>query len=185
MPSANSDQTRTMKWPTMANTPAYNVVINHIGINVPDIDAAVAWYTSVLGFQVINPVTEVTAGEGPAGTRFVQINGPKFGRCRIAYLTSGNGVGFEMFEFSELKTRPFADDWEFWRPGIWHMCITVSDVGALSARIAAAGGRQRTEVIESPAGSGMTLSFCQDPWGNPIELWDASYDRVAQASAAA
>lgn len=169
----------------MASAPIYDVVINHIGINVPDIDAAVAWYSSVLGFQIISPVTEVTAGEGPAGPRFVQINGPKFGRCRIAYLTTGNGVGFEMFEFSEPKTLPFVDDWEFWRPGIWHMCITAPDVGALSTHIVAAGGRQRTEVIESPPGSGRTLSFCQDPWGNPIELWNASYDRTVQASAGA
>ena len=74
-----------------------NHAINHIGINVPDLDAAVAWYTSVLGFQVIRPPFEVAAGQGEGGQRFAHINGPKFGRCRVAYLTANNGICFEMF----------------------------------------------------------------------------------------
>ena len=29
--------------------------VNHVGINVPDLGAAVAWYVSVLGFEVVHP----------------------------------------------------------------------------------------------------------------------------------
>ena len=74
-----------------------------------------------------------------------------------------------MFEFAEPRTERFADDWEFWRPGIWHLCVTVPGVAALAESIAAHGGRHRAEVIEAPAGSGLKLTYCQDPWGNPIE----------------
>ena len=159
-----------------------NLAVNHVGLNVPDLDAAVAWYTSVLGFEVLRDPAEIVAGDGEAGERFAWINGPKFGRARVAYLTSGNGVGLEMFEFGQPRTEPFADDWEFWRPGIWHICVTAPDVGELATLIAAHGGRQRTDVIASPPGSQFRLTFCQDPWGNPIELMNASYDRTAQAS---
>ncbi len=166
----------------MTETPKFNFAINHLGINVPDLDAAVAWYASVLGFQVIRPAFEVIAGQGEGGQRFAHINGPKFGRCRVAYLTAGNGVGFEVFEFGEPKTERFADDWEFWRPGIWHLCITAPDVAALAEAIVASGGRHRSDVLEAPAGSGLKLTYCQDPWGNPIELMNASYDRSVQAA---
>jgi len=159
-----------------------NHVVNHIGLNVPDLDAAVAWYATVLGFQVIRPAADVTAGQGSAGMRFAQINGSRFGGARVAYPTAGNGVGIEMFEFVEPRTGRFADDWEFWRPGIWHLCVTAPDVAALAAEIAAKGGRHRTKVLESPPGSGLSLTFCQDPWGNPIELMNASFDWTAAAS---
>ncbi len=159
-----------------------NFAVNHIGINVPDLDAAVAWYASVLGFEVVHPVAEVMAGEGEAGMRFAQMNGPAFRRGRVAYLATGNGVGFEMFEFLEPRTERFKDDWEFWRPGAWHVCITTHDVEGLAASIAAKGGRHRTPVLETVPGSGFKMTFCQDPWGNPIELMSASYDRIAQAS---
>lgn len=157
--------------------------VNHIGINVPDLDATVAWYVSVLGFKVIHPIAEVTAGEGEAGVRFAQMNGPGFQRGRVAYLTTANGVGFEMFEFIEPRTEPFRNNWEFWRPGTWHVCLTTPDVEVLAASIAANGGRHRTEVLEASPGSGFWMTFCQDPWGNPVELMSTSYDRIAQASA--
>lgn len=159
------------------------LAVNHVGINVPDLDAAVVWYASVLGFEVIQPVAEVTAGEGETGIRFAQMNGPGFQRGRVAYLTTANGVGFEMFEFIEPRTEPFRNDWEFWRPGAWHVCLTTPDVEAVAASIAANGGRHRTEVMEASPGSGFWITFCQDPWGNPVELMSASYDRIAQASA--
>ena len=129
-------------------------VMNHVGINVPDLDAAVAWYVSVLGFEVVHPVAEVTAGVGTAGVRFAQMNGPRFRHGRVAYLTTANGIGFEMFEFIEPRTLPFRDDWEYWRPGLWHVCLTAPDVAALAATIAANGGRHRTEVLEASPGSG-------------------------------
>ena len=135
--------------------------VNHVGINVPDLPAAV----------------------GGAGVRFARMNGPGFRRGRVAYLTSANGVGFEMFEFIEPRTEPFRDDWEYWRPGPWHVCLTTPDVPALAAAIAANGGRRRTEVLEASPGSGFWMTFCQDPWGNPVELMSASYGRIAQASA--
>jgi len=167
----------------MTRAPAvHNHVINHIGINVPNLDAAVAWYAAVLGFQVIRPAADVVAGQGGAGKRFRQINGPLFGQARVACLTAGNGVGIEMFEFVEPQTGRFADDWEFWCPGIWHLSVTAPDVAALAAEIAAKGGRHRTEILEAPPGSGFSLTFCQDPWGNPIELTDASFDWTSAAS---
>lgn len=167
----------------MPGSVVHNHAVNHIGLNVPDLDAAVAWYAAVLGFQVIHPPVEVVAGEGEGGVRFANMNGPQFGRARVAYLTAGNGVGIEMFEFGDPRTEPFSNDWEFWRPGIWHLCITASDVAELADRIAAHGGRHRTDIAASPSKSAFRLTFCQDPWGNPIELMNASYDRLVQASA--
>ena len=174
----------------MSETPKCNHAVNHLGVNVPDLDAAAAWYTSVPGFQIIRPAFEIVAGESESGQRFAHINGPKFARCRVAYLAAGNGIGFEMFEFSEPRTERFGDDWEFWRPGIWYLCITAPDVAALAEAIAVSGGRHRSAALEAPPGSGLKLTYrqdpwgnpSQDPWGNPIELMNASYDRSVQAA---
>ena len=38
---------------------ADGVAINHIGLSVPDIDAAIAWYGDVLVFRLVTPPAEM------------------------------------------------------------------------------------------------------------------------------
>lgn len=122
-----------------AHPTIHNCIVNHPGISVPDLDAAIAWYTSVLGFQVVVPAVEVAANDGKAGEGFAWINGPKFSRGRVAYLTADNRVGVKYSSLSipRPKRSPTIAG-----PSIWHLCLTMPDVTGLTASIAANGGRR-------------------------------------------
>lgn len=155
-----------------------SAVMNHVGFNVTDANAAVQWYNEVLGFEVVIPPFEIVAGEGEPGARFAKLAGPTFGRCRIGYLTSPSGVMIEIFEFIEPQTKPNDDPWGYARPGLWHVGLTVPDLRATVARILAAGGSQQTDFFEVPPGSGYELVFCLDPWGNALELMNVNCERM-------
>jgi catechol 2,3-dioxygenase-like lactoylglutathione lyase family enzyme len=157
--------------------------VNHISFNVTDIEAAFNWYVDLFGFEVLLPPTRIVAGEGEAGQRIAGIaSDPNFKACKLAYLATANGVGLELFEFEQPRTEPYADDWEYWRPGLWHFSITDVDPKAAVERVLAAGGSQKTDYFEVPPGSGFQLVFVQDPWGNPIEIMNAAFDRMITAA---
>ena len=49
----------------MTNT--YPRTFSHIGISVPDLEKAVAFYTEVLGWYLIMPPTSITEDDSPIG----------------------------------------------------------------------------------------------------------------------
>ena len=170
-----------MAQPDNSTAPSpYPRAFNHVGINVQDVDAAVAWYQQVFGFEVIIPPFDIVAGEGEPGQRFARLAGSSFGKTRVAYLTTGNGIGIEMFEFTDPQTGDFPENdsplGEYWRPGLWHFAITSPDVDAFIAEVEAAGGSRATETVETPPGSGYKLVYAKDPFGNVFEVMSVSFE---------
>jgi len=110
---------------------------------VDDVPAAVDFYTSMLGFTVVNsfpPFADVVRG-------------------RLRLLLSGP---------ASSAGRPMADG-ERPGPGGWNRIhLIVEDIAAEVARLTAAGARFRNEVIEGPGGKQVLLL---DPSGNVIELF--------------
>ena len=47
-----------------------NYQFNHVGVSVPDLDAAVNWYTEVLGFHQLRPNITLSRDEDPDGIIF-------------------------------------------------------------------------------------------------------------------
>ena len=72
------------------------LAFNHVGITVPDIDRAVDWYGSVMGFRLIFQRMIEYRPEVP---EVREIFGPRFTRPHQAHLLSANGVGIELFQF--------------------------------------------------------------------------------------
>jgi predicted enzyme related to lactoylglutathione lyase len=54
-------------------------------------------------------------------------------------------------------------------------CITDPDIEGLCKRISEGGGKQRTEIWEFVPEKGYKIVFCEDPFGNIIEIFDHSY----------
>src|SRR5438067_1224097 len=50
--------------------------ITHVGVTVPNAEEAIAWYQSVLGFQLMIEPQEYTAGEGYFGRLVADMLGP-------------------------------------------------------------------------------------------------------------
>lgn len=156
---------------------------NHVGINVTDIERAVAFYEQVIGANILVPPVEIVAGQGEPGERFSGLAGESFGRTQVAYLTTANGVGLELFEFTDPQTEaePEVQDsllGRYWKPGVWHISVTVEDVDEFVALVEANGGARASETVETPPGSGYRLAFVADPFGMLIEPMSVSFDQA-------
>ena len=92
---------------TIQTKAVYPVSVNHIGLNVPDLEKAIEWYTNTMGFRVILGPYEVEANVGQFGAIFSDIAGASLKKVKLAQVATGNGVGFEMFQFVEPKTEKF------------------------------------------------------------------------------
>jgi catechol 2,3-dioxygenase-like lactoylglutathione lyase family enzyme len=111
---------------------------------VDDVDAAVAWYTKHLGFTIISN----------AAPAFADV---KLGALRLLLSGPKSSAG-----------RPMADG-EHPRPGGWNRIhLIVDDLPAEVARLRAAGGRFRNDIVTGPGGAQVLLV---DSSGNLVELF--------------
>jgi hypothetical protein len=79
---------------------------------------------------------------------------------RMAWLSSANQVGFEIIEYVEPKAERRSDNFEYWKSGNIHICITDPDIEGICKRISENGGRQRTEIWEIVPDKGYKIAFC-------------------------
>jgi catechol 2,3-dioxygenase-like lactoylglutathione lyase family enzyme len=140
----------------------------HVGMTVPDLDRAVTWYRDVLGLEPLASATCVRAHEGHAGTVAADVLGPGLAAFRQAHLTSANGVALELFEFEGDPPRS----------GIFHFCVVVPDVRRTAEGITAAGGRRTSRVWNLFRGEPYLTCYCEDPFGNIVELYSHSHERT-------
>ena len=92
---------------------------------------------------------------------------------KLAILSGGNGVGFELFEFVDPKYNGPEKriDWNpdtYTRGGVFHFCLTVPDVVETAKKAVELGGKQVGEMMLLVDGE--KAIYMQDPWGNVCEL---------------
>lgn len=142
--------------------------IDHIGITVPDLDEAQAYFEAVFGAEklydlLVDPVSgpELSVDLGvPEGTTLEAI--------RVVAI--GNGPGLEMFRFSTDGNRDPSLASDF---GVQHIALNVEDIFATIELIKENGGKIYGEVKELPfmdAGPDNHFVYTSPPWGGIIEL---------------
>lgn len=151
-----------------------NRALNHVGLSVPDLDAALAWYQGVLGFRLLTPPVEMRADDPGLGAALEAMLGPGVKRFRMAHLSMGNGVGLQVFEFLDPAAERYADADAPWKGGFTHICVTASDIEGLAHEIEHHGGKSST-VFRAIPGRPYAAAYCRDPWGNVIELNSHGY----------
>lgn len=163
----------------MSTTPR---TFSHIGLSVPDLDAAVAFYRDVMGFYVIMEPTEIRQDATDIGILCDDVFGPGWGKMHIAHLSTADRIGFELFEFPE-NFKP-ENNLPYRQVGLFHFAIQDPDLEGLLARIVAAGGKQRMPVREYfPGEKPYRMVYVEDPFGIVFELYSHSYELTYSAGA--
>jgi catechol 2,3-dioxygenase-like lactoylglutathione lyase family enzyme len=73
--------------------------MNHVGVTVPNIDAAINWYVEVFGLQLLaGPLHCDLSTRG--GDRRANVFGSRWGAMKLAHLVTANGTGLELFRLS-------------------------------------------------------------------------------------
>lgn len=126
---------------------------NHVGIRVPDYEAAIKWYTEKLDFRVIH--------QWPYADE------------KLAYLAPANTNAFWVEILAGGKLKPITKYSDLGQsleqPGFHHICMDVKSVDKTVAELKKRGVTIVGKTFFLPAIS-RKLAFFQDPWGNMIEL---------------
>ncbi len=156
----------------------YPRAFSHIGITVTDLDKAVQWYCKVFGLYVLKMPTEILEDDSPVAVLCADIFGAGYKKFRFAHLTTSDGIGIELFEFEHPKSERRKDNFEYWKTGVFHFCITDPDIEGTTARIVDNGGKLRTKIWQIAPDKPYKLAYCEDPWGNIIEVYTHSYEQI-------
>lgn len=111
---------------------------------IDDVDAALAFYTTHLGFTALTNASPAFADVARGNLRLL-LSGPASSGARA--LPDGR--------------QPVAGGWN-------RIHLVVDDIAAEVARLTEAGVTFRSEIVRGPGGSQIVLD---DPSGNPIELF--------------
>lgn len=146
--------------------------IDHIGITVPDIDAATKFLVEALGAEMIyesyaksNPPQEGADVERalnvPEGTQMVAVR----------MLKIEHGPGIELFEFHARVQREAVRPSDY---GLQHLCVYADDIDASVARFEKAGGLMFKGpgdlIFPKEIGPGNRWCYGRAPWGAVIEF---------------
>ncbi len=144
--------------------------IDHLNIVVADLARSVRFYTEVLGFRKTHDVTmegdwieQIIGLKGVKGlVAFVE---PPDGGVRIELLQYVAPAGEALPENSQANTR-----------GLRHVAFRVEDIGAMAARLRAAGVTLFSDPVKVPQGvvkfaaGDKSLCYFLDPDGTILEL---------------
>ncbi|KAJ4290560.1 hypothetical protein N0V90_010777 [Kalmusia sp. IMI 367209] len=142
--------------------------------NAADCDAACDWYNKVFGFTRIRNDSIRDRAMGPSQPMF-KIYPSTLQRVKVAWLSCGNSVGFEVFEFVDPPHEP-APQFEFARSGFFHICVTAPDVEEAVERAVKEGGKLVGET--TALGPKEKAAYVSDPWGNVVEVLSCSFESL-------
>lgn len=161
----------------------YPKTFSHIGITVPNIEKAVKFYTEVMGFYVImEPTVVKEENETAIGQMCIDVFGKGWETFKIAHLSTGDRIGFELFEFKESEN--LKPNFEPFRTGLFHFSVQDPDVEGLVKKIVEAGGKQRMPIREYyPEDKPYRMCYVEDPFGTVFEIYSHSYELHYSAGA--
>ena len=133
--------------------------LNHLGITVTDLDASLAFYCDVVGFEV-GLRTRIS------GEWFDTLTRNEGADIEIAMLRLADfTLQLVQYHASGGETLPLAHH----NIGNPHLCIEVDDVDARHEKISASGRHDPTPIVDI-MGTGIRSFYVHDPDGVPVEL---------------
>ena len=135
--------------------------VAHTAVCVPDVEAAVAWYGSVLGLEVLSPPYLV---EGPEIERDMGelVPGVRLKGAIVGFRDSGDRV-LEVLEYPGLAGRERGPDASLTDHGLTHVGLLCDDIAATRDALEAKGVTFLTSGIAGIVG--LRTTWFRDPWG--------------------
>jgi catechol 2,3-dioxygenase-like lactoylglutathione lyase family enzyme len=132
----------------------------HVGVCVPDVEAAVEWYRSVLGMAVLSPPYLMT---GAAIERDMGelVPGVAVKAAILGFEKSDHVL--EVIEYPGSPGRPRADGRALTDAGFSHVGLVCDDIAVTRADLEAKGVRFLTSGTATIAG--LRTTWFEDPWG--------------------
>jgi len=179
---ASSTAFATDTHPAGAGTPVAVEVtgVDHVGINVPDMDQAVRFFKETFGFE---PVTEMK--NPPVNADFKKLFNmhPSSSVKSIVMMRAKDGANIELFAYNAPDAdhlQPHYDD-----AGASHIALYVDDIDQAVKSLRGRGVTVLTDPIRMTAGptAGDTWAYFLTPWGAKMELVSYPGGQAAEVAA--
>jgi len=141
--------------------------VDHVGINVPDMNQAVHFFTDVLGFSAVTTLGPIPLDDTWKNNNHMQSG---TGAVTIKMVKAGTGANIELFEYQDnkgSKQYPGGDD-----IGASHIAFYTDDIKQ-SVKFLKSKGVQfldETFLMPSDDTEGETWVYFLTPWGAKMEL---------------
>lgn len=140
--------------------------LHHTGLTVASLDASLAFYRDLLGFEVL-------AEQEKAGGYLAEIVGYPEAHVRMAHIAlPGSDERLELFEY--LSPAMVSEPSEPRRIGLTHVCLLVDDLAALYRRLLDAGVTSFFSPpveVDTGVNRGGLGVYLRDPDGTIVELF--------------
>ncbi len=143
--------------------------LDHVGLTVPDLDAAVAFFAGVLGCPQVLTFGPIADDTGTFMTDALGVH-PRARIERVAMIRTGRGSNIELFEYSSPDQQAFAPKNS--DVGAFHLAFYVRDIAAAKAFLDAKGVVTRMGPIPISDGpiAGQSILYFEAPWGLNLEI---------------
>jgi catechol 2,3-dioxygenase-like lactoylglutathione lyase family enzyme len=140
--------------------------VEHIGLIVPDIDAASRFFGSVLGGEPIYDIGPFAGPEDWMAGHLAGASGAHIHRLRI--IAIANGPTVELIELTRADGGAASEP----APAGWHIAFYVEDMDAALASLRAHGCQILSGPVDMTEGpsAGLTWLYFRAPWGQQLEL---------------
>ena len=149
--------------------------VDHVGLTVPDLDAAVAFYTQIIGgteLYRLGPFDAAQIPHMPDGRDWAAAHVDVPGaRLSLAMLQIGPNLMLELFHY-EKPTDARREPPRNCDAGGHHIAFKVKNLTTAVAYLREKGVRVLAGPIELNDGpaAGLRVNYFVDPWGNYLEL---------------
>jgi glyoxylase I family protein len=159
----------------MAAKPRF-LAVDHISWTVPDLSAAIAFYTEAFGATVLYQIGPIDAADIPPGADgrdWMETHvGVKGAKLTLAMLQLAPNLKFQMVQYDKPDDRRQLVPRNCDRGG-HHIAMLVDDVEAAAAWLAQRGCKVlETIAMDDGPLAGKKNIYVQDPWGHQLELVD-------------
>lgn len=148
--------------------PLITVGMDHVGMNVPNMEQALEFFTEIMGFQKVTELGNLSLDDAWKKRYRIRLDAEVE---KVIMLRAGNGTSLELFQYKSPRRnmeRPLGDD-----VGWFHLGFYTDDIYASVAYLKSKGITVLNDpiiVAEGGPNTGETWVYFVTPWGLQIEL---------------